>query len=346
MVAAVVADADDKRPGTIQPISKGKKIMMRQINKAKKKFRFEPSMVIFMIVMFITLMTSNLSLAEEMNQLRFDSPDEAVSVLLKALNSKDVSALEAIFGPDSRDLITSGDPVADQSGRATFLKLYGEKNELKQTADRAILIIGNDDWPFPIPIVEKDGSWFFDSIEGSDEILARRIGRNELDAIQVCLTYVDAQQEYIRTDHDTDGLFQYAEKFRSDKGMKNGLYWDVKKGEEKSPMGLLVASALEEGYRGKPDDTPVPYHGYYYKILKGQGKNAPEGANDYMVKGRMSGGFALLAFPARYESSGIMTFMVNQLGVVYEKDLGMDTEKEAQNIKLFNPDSSWEKTEE
>ena len=334
----------------LEPFSrfqKEKTIMMLQMNKIKSNFKFEPSMAILMIVMCITLVTSNLSLAEEMNQLRFASPDEAVSILIKAVNSKDVSALEAILGPDSRDLISSGDPIADQSGRAKFLKLYGEKNELEQTADRVILIIGNDDWPFPIPIVKKDGSWFFDSLEGRDEILARRIGRNELNAIQVCLTYVDAQREYALKDRDADGLFQYAEKFRSDKGMKNGLYWGVKEGEEKSPMGLLAASALEEGYsRKQTDDTPVPYHGYYYKILTGQGKNAPAGASDYMVKGKMSGGFALLAFPARYESSGIMTFIVNHAGVIYEKDLGMDTEKEAQNIKLFNPDSSWKKAEE
>ncbi len=331
----------------LEPFSrfqKEKTAMMLLTNKAKRHFRIELYM---MIVMFITLVTSNLSLAEDVNHLRFTSPDEAVRVLVKALNSKDVSALEAIFGPDSRDLITSGDPIADQSSRAKFLKLYGEKNELKQTADKVILIIGNDDWPFPIPIVKKDASWFFDCVEGRDEILARRIGRNELDAIQVCMTYVDAQQEYAHKDRNADGLFQYAEKFRSDKGMKNGLYWDVKESEEYSPMGLLIASALEEGYYGnQTDDTPVPYHGYYYRILKGQGENASGGANDYMVKGEMIGGFALLAFPARYESSGIMTFIVNHLGVLYEKDLGMDTEKEAQNIKLFNPDSSWKKTEE
>lgn len=334
----------------LEPFSrfqKEKTAMMLLINKAKQYFRLELYMAIPMMVMFITLVTSNLSLAEDVNQLRFASPDEAVKVLVETLNSKDVTVLEAIFGPDSLDLITSGDPIADQSGRAKFLKLYGEKNEMKQTADKVILIVGNDDWPFPIPIVKKDASWFFDSLEGRDEILARRIGRNELDAIQVCLTYVDAQREYAHKDRNADGLFQYAEKFRSDKEMKNGLYWDVKESEEPSPMGLLIASALEEGYNSKQtDDTPVPYHGYYYKILKGQGKNAPGGANDYMVKGEMIGGFALLAFPARYESSGIMTFIVNHVGVLYEKDLGMDTEKEVQNIKLFNPDSAWKKTEE
>jgi hypothetical protein len=225
--------------------------------------------------------------------------------------------------------------------------LYEEKNRLEQTADRTILYIGNEDWPFPIPWVKKDGVWIFDTMEGNDEILARRIGQNELNAIQVCLAYVDAQQEYAQEDRDGDGLFQYAQKFRSDKGMKNGLYWEVKADEKKSPMGLLIASAQEQGYNGtSANDSPVPYYGYYYRILKGQGNNAAGGAYDYRVKGKMIGGFGLVAFPAGYESSGIMTFMVNHLGVVYEKDLGPDTEKEARTILLFNPDSSWKKVEE
>jgi hypothetical protein len=319
--------------------------MMLQMSKEKRGFGLESCKAILMTVIFIVL-TSNLSLAENANQLTFASPDEAVRALVEALNSKDENALEAIFGPTGQDLITSGDPVADQSGRADFLKLYGEKNSLEQAADKMVLVIGNDDWPFPIPIVKKDAVWFFDIAEGSEEILARRIGRNELDAIQVCMDYVDAQREYVQKDRNADGLFQYAEEFKSNKGMKNGLYWDVKEGEEKSPFGLLIASALEEGYNVKKDVTPVPYHGYYYRILKGQGKNAPGGAYDYMVKGEMIGGFALLAFPARYESSGIMTFIVNHVGVVYEKDLGPDTEKAAQLITLFDPDDTWKKEEE
>ena len=287
------------------------------------------------------------SLAENVNQLTFASPDEAVRALINTLKSENVDALGALFGPGNEDLIASGDPVADQFGRANFVKLYEEKNSLDQTAGRVILLIGNYGWPFPIPIVKKDAVWFFDTEEGSEEILARRIGRNELDTIQVCLAYVDAQQEYAQKDRDADGLFQYAEKFRSNKGKKDGLYWDVKEGEEKSPMGLLIASAQVEGYNVKSmDDTPIPYHGYYYRILKSQGKNAPGGAYDYMVNGEMIGGFALVAFPASYESSGIMTFIVNNVGVVYEKDQGPDTEKVAQSINLFDPDDTWKKVEE
>jgi hypothetical protein len=267
--------------------------------------------------------------------------------MVEALNSNDSKALEAIFGPGSRDLLTSGDPVADKSGRERFLRLYGEENRLEQTDDEVVLSIGNEDWPFPIPLVKKDGLWRFDTEEGREEILARRIGRNELSAIQVCLAYVDAQREYALKDRDADGLLQYAQKFRSDKGMKNGLYWDVKEAEKQSPLGPLFATAQEKGYSVESSgDQPIPYYGYYYRILMGQGKDAPGGAYDYMVNRKMIGGFAMVAYPATYASSGIMTFVVNHDGVVYQKDLGRNTEKAAQAIKLFNPDSTWKKVEE
>jgi hypothetical protein len=318
--------------------------MMLQINKAKRNLWLKRCGAILMTVMFIALVVSDLSLAENVKQLTFASPEEAVRAMVKALNSNDLKALEAIFGPGRRDLITSGDPLVDQSGRERFLKLYGEKNRLEQTADKVVLSIGNDDWPFPIPLVKKDDLWRFETEEGSEEILARRIGRNELDAIQVCLAYVDAQREYALKDRDADGLLQYAQKFRSDKGMKNGLYWEVKEGEKQSPLGPLFAAAQEKGYSGKSGGgQPVPYYGYYYRILKGQGKNAPGGAYDYMVKGEMIGGFALVAYPAKYASSGIMTFIVNHDGTVYQKDLGPNTEKAAQAMELFDPDSTWKK---
>ncbi len=318
--------------------------MMLQINKAKRNLWLKRCWAILMTVLFISLVVSDLSLAENVKQLTFASPEEAVRAMVKALNSNDLKALEAIFGPGRRDLITSGDPLVDQSGRERFLKLYGEKNRLEQTADKVVLSIGNDDWPFPIPLVKKDDLWRFETEEGSEEILARRIGRNELDAIQVCLAYVDAQREYALKDRDADGLLQYAQKFRSDKGMKNGLYWDVKEGEKQSPLGPLFAAAQEKGYSGKSGGgQPVPYYGYYYRILKGQGKNAPGGAYDYMVKGEMIGGFALVAYPAKYASSGIMTFIVNHDGTVYQKDLGPNTEKAAQAMELFDPDSTWKK---
>jgi hypothetical protein len=318
--------------------------MVLQIDTAKINFGSNRRWAILIIVMFMALLASNPSLAQNANQLTFASPDAAVRAMVEALNANDPKALEAIFGPGSRDLITSGDPVADQSGRERFLKLYGEKSRLEQTDRKVVLSIGNEDWPFPIPMVKKDALWRFDTEAGREEILARRIGKNELSAIQVCLAYVDAQREYALKDRDANGLLEYAQKFRSDKGMKNGLYWDVKAGEEQSPLGPLVAAAQEKGYSGlSTGDKPVPYYGYYYRILKGQGKNAPGGAYDYMVKGKMIGGFALVAYPAKYASSGIMTFIVNQDGAVYQKDLGRNTEKAAQAMKLFDPDSTWKK---
>jgi len=321
--------------------------MMLQINKTKRNFGLNRRGAILMTVLFMALVVSDLALAENVKQLTFASPEEAVRAMVEALNSNDLKALEAIFGPDRRDLLTTGDPVVDQSGYERFLKLYGEKNRLEQTDDKAVLSVGNEDWPFPIPIVKKNALWRFDTEEGSEEILARRIGRNELDTIQVCLAYVDAQREYALKDRDADGLLQYAQKFRSDEGMKNGLYWEVKVGEEQSPLGLLVAAAQEEGFNAKSTgNKPVPYHGYYYRILKGQGNEAPGGAYDYLVKGEMIGGFALVAYPAKYGSTGIMTFIVNHDGVVYQKDLGEKTEEAAQAITLFNPDSTWIKVDD
>ena len=318
--------------------------MMLQVNKAKRNLWLKRCGAILMTVLFIALAVSDLSLAQTVKQRTFTSPEEAVRAMVEALNSNDSKALEAIFGPDSRDLLTSGDPVADKSGRERFLRLYGEENRLEQTDDEVVLSIGNEDWPFPIPLVKKDGLWRFYTEEGREEILARRIGRNELSAIQVCLAYVDAQREYALKDRDADGLLQYAQKFRSDKGMKNGLYWEVKEGEKQSPLGPLFAAAQEKGYSGKSGGgQPVPYYGYYYRILKGQGKNAPGGAYDYMVKGEMIGGFALVAYPAKYAFSGIMTFIVNHDGTVYQKDLGPNTEKAAQAMELFDPDSTWKK---
>jgi hypothetical protein len=320
--------------------------MVLQINHVKQEYLLKRWCVILMTAVFFALVMSGLSPAETVKQRTFASPEEAVEALVTALRSNDVNALAAIFGPGSRDLIISGDPVKDQSGRERFLKFYDEKNRLEETADKVFLSVGDDDWPLPIPIVKRDALWRFDAKEGMDEILARRIGRNELSVIQVCLAYVDAQREYVIKDRDTDSLLEYAQKFRSDPGKKNGLYWDVREGEEQSPLGPLFAAAQEEGDTGRqPGGKPVPYHGYYYRILKAQGKNAPGGAYDYMVNGQMIGGFALVGYPAKYASSGIMTFIVNHYGAVYEKDLGDNTENAALAMKLFNPDSTWKEVE-
>jgi hypothetical protein len=297
-----------------------------------------------MAAAFIALVISAPSQAETVKQRTFASPEEAVKALVEALKSNDAKAVEAIFGPGSRDILLSGDPVADKAVVEKFLSRYGEKNRLEVTDAKANLSLGNDDWPFAIPIVKKDGLWRFDIKAGREEIQARRIGQNELSAIQVCLAYVDAQQEYVLKDRDGDGLLEYAQKFGSDKGKKNGLYWEVKAGEEQSPLGPFAAAAQKQGYRKKGQE-PQPFYGYYYRILMGQGKNAPGGAYDYVVKGSMIGGFALVAYPAKYGVSGVMTFIVNHDGVVYQKDLGKNTEKTAQAMKVFDPDSTWKKAQ-
>jgi hypothetical protein len=297
-----------------------------------------------MSALLIFLGGAGFCLAGSEEQRMFDSPGEAIKALRSALESKDAKALETIFGSGSEDIISSGDPVADEGARVKFIRLYEEKHRLQEDSPgKVFLQIGKEDWPFPVPIVEKDSLWHFDTREGRDEILARRIGRNELSAIQVCLGYVDAQREFAMKDRDNDGLLSYAQKFRSDPGKKNGLYWEAGEGDAQSPLGPLLAAAQEEGYDlKKPDGRPSPYHGYYYKILTAQGKNAPGGAYDYVAKGKMLGGFAMVGYPAQYGASGIMTFIVNHDGIVYQKDLGENTQKEAQAMRLFNPDSTWQ----
>ncbi len=283
--------------------------------------------------------------ATDAKQKSFKSPEEAVKALSDAVKGNDTKELLTIFGPEGKELVSSGDKVADETGREHFMKAYEEMNKLENENDtKVILHIGNGDWPFPIPVVKRGEYWFFDTMAGREEILNRRIGRNELNAIQVCLAYVDAQREYILKDRDENKLLEYARRFVSRKGLKNGLYWETKEGEEQSPLGPLIAKAAGEGYIGRrPFGRRSPYHGYYYKILKSQGKNAAGGEYDYMVDGKMTGGFALVAYPAEYGNLGIMTFIVNQDGVVYEKDLGKDTEKISKAMKKFDPDDTWKK---
>ena len=317
--------------------------MVLYINRKKRDSWFKRCGAL-VIAAFIALFIFGSAHAQPVKQRTFATPEEAVKALVEGMKANDEKALEAIFGSGSRDLLLSGDPVADKAARERFLSRYGEKNRLEVTEAKANLNIGNDDWPFAVPLVKKEGLWYFDTKQGKEEILARRIGTNELSAIQVCLAYVDAQHEYFLKDRDGDGLLEYAQKFGSDKGKKNGLYWEVKAGEEQSPLGPLAAVAQKQGYRKKGDE-PVPFFGYYYRILTGQGKNAAGVAYDYLVKGSMIGGFALVAYPAKYGSSGVMTFIVNHDGVVYQKDLGKNTEKSAQAIKVFNPDSTWKKVQ-
>ena len=272
----------------------------------------------------------------------YKSPEDAVKALVEALSANDRKKLMAIFGPGAKQLISSGDEVADRAGREHFLKAYREKNRIVEVnSSKALLEIGNDAWPFPIPIERVGKDWRFSAKHGKEELLERRIGKNELGAIQVCLAYVDAQREYASKDRNGDGVLEYAQKFLSDPGTKVGLYWEAKEGEEQSPLGPLIGEAQKKGYEKKSGSKPTPYQGYFYKILKTQGKNAPRGAYNYVISGRMVGGFAMVAYPAGYGSSGIKTFIVSQDGVVYEKDLGKHTASIAERMKKFDPDSSW-----
>jgi hypothetical protein len=286
------------------------------------------------------------SVAAAPKQKVFATGEEGVNAFVKALREGNKDELLAIFGSDANELISSGDDVADRQRRLMFVKAYDEQHKLDVEGDKLVLIVGKNDWPFPIPLVKQEGQWIFDTAAGKEEILNRRIGRNELNTIQVMLTIVDAEREYAMKDRDGDGLLEYAQKFKSDPGKKNGLYWEAKEGEEPSPLGLLVAAARQEGYFEKESPAkPPPYHGYFYRILTAQGANAAGGAFDYIVNGKMIGGFAVVAYPAEYGNSGIMTFIVNHDSVVYQKDLGENTEQEAQVMKLFDPDKTWAKAQ-
>jgi hypothetical protein len=279
--------------------------------------------------------------ADAVKQKTFSSPEEGVKALMEATKKNDTKAMLAILGPEAKSLIESGDQVSDRAAGERFVKSYEESNKLVKSGDtQAVLEVGKDAWPFPIPLVKESAGWRFDTQEGKEEIINRRIGRNELDVIQVSLAFVDAEREYYQRDPDGDKLLQYAQKFISTKGKRDGLYWETKSGEQPSPLGPLVARARGEGYKGAAG-KPIPYHGYYYKILTGQGKDAPGGAYDYLVKGKMMGGFGMVAYPAQYGSSGIMTFIVNHDGVVYQKDLGANTASVAQSMTRFNPDKTW-----
>lgn len=279
-------------------------------------------------------------------QESFVSPEAAAKALVQAIRRHDMGKTTAILGPGSREIISSGDPVADKAGRERFAKLYDEKIAVEGAeTGRSVLSLGNEGYPFPIPLVKKGKVWRFDAAAGKEELLNRRIGRNELGTIEVMHAFVDAQREYAGTDWEGDGIWEFAQKFRSTPGKRDGLYWEVKEGERESPFGPLVARADSEGYAKSKGGDHAPYHGYLFKILKAQGNDAPGGAFDYLVNGRMILGFALLAYPAQYGSSGIMTFMVNQNGVVYQKNLGKESGKIASSLTLFNPDASWKKVE-
>ena len=272
----------------------------------------------------------------------FASPEDAGSALLQAAKSGDQNAILAILGPDSKDLVSSGDAVQDKTVADAFVAAYGDMHRFRKMPDGAqILLVGADNFPFPIPL-KKDsrGQWFFDTLAGKDEILARRVGRNELAVIDVCLAMADAQAEYFSQKRNGESTQQYALKFISDSGKQNGLYWESPEGQPKSPLGPLVAYATDEGYSAK-QAARAPFHGYNFRMLKKQGSHTPGGAKDYVVDGRMVSGYAFVAYPAEYGNSGVMTFMINQDGVLLQKDLGKGTTEIAAAMTEFDPDSTW-----
>jgi hypothetical protein len=276
----------------------------------------------------------------------FASPEAAVDALVAATRADRPNELAQILGRDGHKLVFSGDPVADRAGRANFIANYDQGHSIDRTDDNhAVLVVGAEQWPMPIPLVRDGNFWRFDATAGEQEVLARRIGRNELSAIQVCGAYVDAQREYAWTAGSNGGLQEYAQHFVSSPGKHDGLFWETQSGQEQSPLGPLVASARAEGYRAKGGDHGqgghTPYHGYYYRILLRQGPHAPGGAYDYIADGHMIGGFALVAFPAKYGDSGIMTFIINQDGVVYQQNLGPRTEEVARSMMSFDPGPGW-----
>ncbi len=278
-------------------------------------------------------------------QQAFKTPEEAASALASAAKANDMKAVATVLGPDGEDIVSSGDEVADAATRQKFVVAYDAKHQITMEGDnKAIMVIGEEDFPLPIPLVRKEGMWRFDTTAGREEILARRIGKNELDAIQASLAYVDAQNDYAEKDRTGAGKGIYAQRIISQPGKKDGLYWPTAQGEEASPLGEFIAEATAQGYRVGGGRTP--YHGYYYKILTKQGAAAAGGELEYIVKDKMIGGFALVAYPAEYMNSGVMTFIVNHAGTVFQKDLGPDTAKLAERMSAFNPDKTWQKVED
>ena len=278
-------------------------------------------------------------------QKTFATPKEAAEALIKATESFDLPALKEVLGADGEDLVASEDAVQDKSRAAAFAAMARERNEIvvdPKNSKRAILSVGNDNWPLPIPIVQKGGKWSFDTKAGREEILLRRIGSNELDAIQICRGYVEAQQEYAQEKHDGAAVNQYAQRIISTGGKQDGLAWRNPDGSWGGPVGEGVAKALAQGYSNRSQ----PYHGYFFKILKGQGSAAPLGKMDFVVNGAMIGGFALAAAPAEYRITGVKTFIVSYEGIVYQKDLGADTLTIFKDMQLYNPDKTWARTDD
>jgi hypothetical protein len=302
-------------------------------------------LTLWLVLLFWSILTLRPPQAAAADAVResFASPEQAAQKFLHAAETNDIPALTLMFGTDGKPLIESGDAVQDKNQRAAFARVARQALKLQvdpNDDNRVFILTGEDQDPFAVPLIRKGGAWQFDTSAGLTEVLARRIGANELDAISVCNGYVEAQNTYATDDLDGNGVAQYAQKFISSAGKRDGLYWPTQATGPVSPISVRIMRAAAEGY-AKPDEKPVPYHGYFYKILKGQGPNAAGGARDYLQQGLMIGGFALVVWPAEYGASGIKTFLVNQDGVVYEKDLGRQTASKAQAMTRFNPDKTW-----
>jgi hypothetical protein len=277
-------------------------------------------------------------------QETFSSAADATQALLKAIQNDDQPSLLKVLGPNAKDIVSSGDDAEDRNDRIQFVQKYQQMHRLVTEPDgTTTLYIGAENWPTPIPLIHKGGSWYFDTADGKQEILYRRVGENELTAIQVCRELVDAEKEYYGRTHDGDLDPQYAQKFVSDPGKHNGLYWEASAGEAASPIGPLVASAAREG-SGEADQKLQPFQGYYFQMLKGEGRKA-RGSHSYIESGKMTRGFAFAAYPAEYRSSGVMTFVVNQDGIVYEKDLGPRTAEITKALTRYDRDASWRKAD-
>lgn len=276
----------------------------------------------------------------EPEQKTFSSPEDAVVALVDAAQAGNKDEMTAIFGPEAQKIVASGDPTMDQRAVEVFLAAYAERAQITGENGKYTLLIGNEEWPFPIPLVKEHWKWRFDTAAGVEEVLFRRIGRNELSTIAACRTFVQAQKEYAKKPRDGRPAGAYAQRLASTPGKQDGLFWKTDGSQEPSPLGEFAAQAAAEGYR-RSNEGPTPFHGYYFRILTAQGKNAEGGARNYLKDDEMRGGFALLAFPAEYGSSGIMTFAVNQGGIVRQKDIGPETASVAAEIKEFDPDATW-----
>jgi hypothetical protein len=315
---------------------------MRQAELNSGKFRWTYLFTLAAVAILLTGCFPARSMAQQRGQKTFSSAEEASQAFVTAAQNNDEEAMIEILGPEGKQIVSSGDAAEDAEGRATFVAKFHEMHRLVKEPDGSTtLYIGAENWPTPIPLVSKGKMWYFDTEEGRQEILYRRVGRNEISAIRVCQELVASEKEYYMAQHN-----EYAQKIVSDEGQHNGLYWKAGDAEGKSPVGPLVAAAFSSSEAKSHEGAPTPFRGYYYHILTRQGKDAPGGARRYIVNGKMTEGFAFVAYPAEYRSSGVMTFIVGEDGVVYEKDLGKRSDVVAKSMKEFNPGPGWEKAEE